>query len=383
MLSALASLFWLLALGGCAYTVAAMVCLKRFARQTDAMPISSPSVTLLKPLHGDEPRLFENLASVIRQDYAGPVSIVFGIGDAGDPARVTVDRLRASFPQADLQLIVDPGRHGSNGKVSNLINMSGAIAGEVVVLADSDMLVEPDYITRIVGALQQPGVGGVTCLYHGISLPNLWSRLATAWVDGQFLPSVVLGLTLGLAKPCMGSTIALRRETLERIGGFAAFKDHLADDYEIGAAIRRLGLAVAMPARPVLGHTSSSMSVGALLRQEIRWSRTIKAVDFGGFAGSVVTYPLPFALLAALADGFRARDVLLIAAVLALRCTLALHVKRFVRKDTADLFLLPARELLSFAVFLGSFAPGSIDWRGHRFGVRSDGILTARDQTGP
>ncbi len=135
------------------------------------------------------------LASCLAQDYPGPVRYVFGVADAADPAVVAVERLRAAFPRADLHLVVDPRRHGRNGKVSNLINMSAAITGEVVVLADSDMLVAPDYLTRLAGALQRPGVGAVTCLYRGISLPNLWSRLATGWVDGQFLPNVVLGVT--------------------------------------------------------------------------------------------------------------------------------------------------------------------------------------------
>ena len=382
-MSLLVAALWLLAVVGCLYTVAAMVCLARFARQPEASPLTHPSITMLKPLHGDEPMLFDNLASVLRQDYAGPVSVVFGVSDRGDPALRTVERLRAAFPEADLRLVVDGRRHGRNGKVSNLINMSREITGEVVVLSDSDMRVEPDYLTRVVGELQRPGVGAVTCLYRGLSLPNLWSRLATGWVDGQFLPNVVLGLTLGMAKPCMGSTIALKRETLDRIGGFAAFKDHLADDYEIGAAVRRLDLTVAVPARPVLAHTSASLTLGALLRQEGRWSRTIKAVDFGGFAGSAVTHVLPFAILAAIADGLQARDWALVCIVLALRIALNLQVKCYVRKDTADLILLPVRDVLSFAVFLGSFWPGSIDWRGHRFRVRHDGTLTAPDSTGP
>lgn len=382
LMGTLGVLFGLLTSAGCIYTIIAMACLARYGRQPDPEPVSFPPVTVLKPLHGDEPGLLRNLASFMAQDYAGPVQIVCGVSDPADPTVAVVDRLRAAFPAADLHLVVDPRRHGRNGKVSNLTNMSAAVTGEIVVLSDSDMLVELDYLNRVVGALQQPGVGAVTCLYRGISLANLWSRLATGWVDGQFLPNVIVGLTTGLAQPCMGSTIALRRETLARIGGFAAFTDVLADDYAIGAAVRRLGLAVAVPAHPVLGHTSAAGSLGALLRQELRWTRTIKTVDFAGFAGSVVTHVLPFALLTAAVDGFRGRDWLLLAIVLLLRSSLLLQVKRFVRKDTADLSLLPIRDLLSFAVFCGSFVPGSIEWRGQRFGVRSDGILTAPDDTG-
>ena len=367
---------------GCVYTLGALVCLARYARRAGAGLAGGSSVTVLKPLYGDEPNLFNNLASFIQQDYQGSVHVVLGVSRDDDPAAAVARALQTSFPSAHITLVVDPRRHGRNGKVSNLINMSGAIAGDVVILADSDMVVERDYVATLVAALGQPGVGGVTCLYRGVSLPGLWSRLATGWVDGQFLPNVILGLTLGLAKPCMGSTIVLRRATLDAIGGFEAFKDHLADDYEIGAAIRRLGLSVVVPPRPVLGHTSSATTLTALLRQELRWAKTIRTVDPLGFAGSFVTHVLPFALLTAFVDGFHVRDWLLLAIVVGLRCALLIQVARFVRKDTADLSLLPIRDLLSFAVFLGSFLPGSIDWRGTRFGVSRDGILEAPDSTG-
>ena len=378
----LSALLCLLAVAGCFYTLGAILALARYARQVHAMPLLFPPVTVLKPLHGEEPRLFENLSSFVTQDYPGAVEFVFGVKDRGDPAVAVFNRLSAAFPHANLRLVVDSRHHGRNGKVSNLINMSRAITGEVVVLADSDMLVEPDYLTRVVGALQTPGIGGVTCLYRGISLPNVWSRLATSWVDGQFLPNVVFGVTLGMAKPCFGSTIALRRDTLDDIGGFATFKDHLADDYEMGAAIRRLGFKIAVPARPVIGHTSSSTGFRALVQQELRWARTIKAVDLVGFAGSIVTHVLPLALLAVLADRFSPGALILLAVALTLRCALLLQIKSFVQKDTAELYLLPLRDLLSFAVFFVSFLPGSIEWRGHRFGVRSDGILTSPDSTG-
>ncbi len=168
----------------------------------------------------------------------------------------------------------------------------------MIVLADSDMLVGRDYLDRVVAALERPGVGAVTCLYRGIAVPGIWSRLATQWIDFHFLPSVVVGMALGLAKPCFGSTIALRRDTLERIGGFMAFKDRLADDYAIGEAVRGLGLSVAVPRDLVLGHTCTAASFGALLRQELRWSRTIRSLDPAGFVGSAVTHPIAWATLA-------------------------------------------------------------------------------------
>ena len=174
--------FLALTLLGCLHTAGAFLCLALYHRRPEALLSAAPSVTILKPLHGAEPRLFDNLASTIRQDYPGPVQVVFGVGDPRDAALLVVQELEAAFPDADLTPVVDPRRHGRNGKISNLINMARAMTGEVVILADSDMLVEPDYVTRVVAALQQPGVGGVTCLYRGVSLPGVWSRSIRPWI---------------------------------------------------------------------------------------------------------------------------------------------------------------------------------------------------------
>jgi ceramide glucosyltransferase len=374
----LLTIFYLLALLGCVYTAGAILCVWLYGRRSDPVPTRFPVVTILKPLFGEEPRLFENLCSFVEQDYQGPAEFIFGVADAKDPAIAAVQQLKQTFPGVAIRLVVDPQRHGTNGKVSNLINMSRTMAGEIVLVADSDIVVEPDYLSRVVGALEQPGMGGVTCLYRGISLPNLWSRLATGYVDNQFLPNVIVGVTLGLAKPCFGSTIATTKHNLGWLGGFSGLKNKLADDYELGDNLRAIGAQIAVPARPVVGHMSAADCLSALVRQEHRWQRTIRAVDPLGFAGSVVTHVLPFAVLSVLASGFSLFSLGLLVVAAGLRVGLHLQVKSFVRKDTADLSLLPVRDLLSFAVFFLSFLPLSIEWRGHRFGVHADGVMTGR-----
>ncbi len=339
-------------------------------------------ISLLKPLYGDEPFLLRNLASFCAQDYRGSIEVVFGVGRADDTAIAVVERLRAAFPALELRLVVDERRWGSNGKVSNLINMAEHARHPVIVLADSDMLVGRDYLARVVAALDRPGVGAVTCLYRGVAMPGLWSRLATQWIDYHFLPSVVVGMALGLAKPCFGSTIALRRDTLERIGGFMAFKDRLADDYAIGEAVRRLGLAVAVPGDLVLGHTCTAASFGTLLHQELRWSRTIRSLDPAGFIGSAVTHPIPWATLAVVWSGFGAAAVGMLGAAVASRLLLQLFVARSIGARPNGLILGPVRDYAAFLVFLFSFWPGSIDWRGHRFALQSDGTITSPDIAG-
>src|SRR5262249_56694792 len=224
---------------GCAYPITAAILVRRFAPpRTATAPAVASAVTILKPLHGDEPGLFDNLRSFCTQDYEGDIQIVFGVQDPGDGAIAIVERLRKLNPDCDLDLVVDPQAHGLNRKVSNLVNMAPRIRHDVVVLADSDMRVDPGYLARVIAALEEPGIGAVTCLYYGVGVTGTWASLGALVINAHFLPSVIAGLGLGLARPCFGSTMALRREALAAIGGFKPFADCLADDYAMGAALR-------------------------------------------------------------------------------------------------------------------------------------------------
>ena len=358
---------------GCLYMLAAAVLVGRFARSSIPAPAAFPSVTILKPLHGDEPGLFENLASFCAQDYPGPVQIVFGVQDPADPAVAVVERLAAAFPDKALDLVIEARPQGANRKVANLINMAPSIRHEFVVLADSDMRAPPDYLVRVVAALQQPGVGLVTCLYHGVPVSDqFWPRLSALAIDTHFLPNVIVGLSLGLARPCFGSTIALRRTTLDDIGGFEAFADLLADDYAIGAAVRAVSHAVAIPAFTV-GHTCPECSARALWRHEIRWARTIRSVDPAGYAGLAITHAFPLGLLGALAG--RPGALIVAAAAIACRIALCMRIERAFGLQRHPRWLVPLRDLLSFAVFVWSFFGLAVSWKGSDYRVKSDGTL--------
>lgn len=368
-----------LALIGCLYALFVADTVRRAERRKRegaAAPMTAPGVSILKPLHGAEPGLAENLASFCRQDYAGPVEIGFGVQRTDDPGIGVVKALIAAAPGADLRLVIDPAQHGTNRKVSNLINIFAGSRHDVVVLADSDIHVAPDYLARVVTALQQPGVGLVTCLYKGLATDSPWSRLSALGIDYHFLPSVLAGLRLGLANPCFGSTIALRRETLAAIGGFAAVADQLADDYALGALVRGKGLTIAIPDM-VVGHTCAETSFAELLGHDLRWARTIRLVDPIGHMGSVVTHALPFALISGLWHG-GALGFGLIGLALACRLLVQIQVDRFVGAGPGRWRLGPVRDMLSFAIFLSSLFPGAITWRGRRFGVRHDGSMTPK-----
>lgn len=365
----------LIAIIGSAYALLAAALVARFARRTKPPLRNLENVTLLKPLHGAEAALDSNLASFCVQDYAADIQMVCGVQDPHDPAILFVQNLRAQFPNRDIHLAIGSKPNARNPKISNILNMMPKASHDVLILSDSDMSVGPDYVRDVAAALQQPEIGLVTCLYRGRAIGGFWSRLAAAAVDQHFLPNVLVGLQFGLAHPCFGSTIALRRETLRRIGGFEAFADALADDYEMGEAVRRLGLKVAIPPFTI-GHTFSDTSFAELIAHELRWARTIRLVDPKGYVGSIVTHPLPFALAALPLSGFSAIAVIILAATLASRLFVPIQVERLSGGGKSALLLSPLRDLVSFAVFAASFVPGAVSWRGRRYSVESDGSVT-------
>jgi len=353
---------------GTVYMIAAGLLLRRFLARAVPVPMGDAAVTILKPLHGAEPRLAENLATFLHQRHAGPVQLLCGLHHPDDPARAAIGGLA-------VDIVVDARTHGGNGKVSNLVNMAGAIRHPVVVLSDSDIAVAPDYLARLLAALGEPGVGAVSCLYHGRGDAGPWSRFCAAGISYQFLPGAAFGVVTGLARPCMGSTVALRRETLDRIGGFAAFADTLADDYAIGEAVRALGLEVRVP--PMLvAHVCDETSLGAVWRHELRWAATVRGVAPAAYAASIVSLPLPLALVGAgLAPGPVA--AVLVLAALAARLLVFRVVDAGVRDAAVPAWLLPARDLFGFAVFVASFFVRSVDWRRGRLRMAAGGRITA------
>ena len=365
---------------GILYTLVAALLVARFARRAAIVTTTPVPVTILKPLYGAEPRLTENLESFLDQDWDAPIQLLCGVHAESDPAFAAIQVLRARRPADDITCIVDATRHGANAKIGNLVNMMPAARHEVVIFSDSDMAAGPDYLRRVVPALGQAGVGAVTCLYHGRGDAGFWSVLGAAGLSYQFLPSVIVSLALDAGKVCMGSTIALRRATLDRIGGLARFADVLADDHAVGSAVRECGLTVVIPPM-VMAHGSIDSSLGDLVRHELRWSKTVRQLSPAGYAGMVMTHPLPFAL--ALTMLSPPAGAVLTAATLAARLLLKRAIDRFCGARTASPWLLPLRDMLSFVVFLGGFGTASVDWRGERLRMDDEGRISANAETAP
>ncbi len=366
--------FLTLAGAGCLYLAFAAFAARAFPREPREAP-PAQAVTVLKPLHGDEPRLYENLESLCRQTYAAPVQIVCGVQDPHDRAIATVARLRAAFPERDIELVVDATPRGVNRKVANLVNMAPRIKYEIVVLADSDIGVAPDYLQRAIAPLADPTVGAVTCLYRGVAVGGFWAAMSALAIDAHFLPGVLVGLRTRLAKPCFGSTIALTRARLAAIGGFEAVAHLLADDYAIGAAVRAQGLRVVVP-DIVVSHACAEGSFLEAWRHELRWARTNLSLDPAGYAGSLVTHPLGWAILA-MAAGAPGLGALAAGLAIACRMLLLRAVARRFDLPRPAYRLVPLRDALSFVVFLGSFGGRGVAWRGQTYQMGAEGRLLA------
>src|SRR5689334_9577956 len=371
-------LFAAIAVAGTGYAVLAAALVGRFMQTPQRAACHNSDVTILKPLYRCEPDLARNLETFFAQHYDGRMQIVFGVHDEADPAVAVVQSLQAKYPRADTAIVADAARYGANAKVSNLINMLPSARHDTLIVSDSDIAVGPHWLAQVMAALARPGVGIVTCLYTGQPAQDghpLWSSLAAMSTSYTFLPNAVLGTSLGLASPCFGSTIALRRRTLEEVGGFAAFADQLADDYEMGRAVRDRGYTLAIPAMGV-GHTAAENSLLDLFRHELRWTRTIRLVNPLGHLGSFITHGFAFALIAALLLGFNPPSLTILACALVARLFLKLRIDGLFGTYAGPVWLMPARDLLSFAVFLVSLSGETVHWRGTHFAVEPSGAMS-------
>ena len=352
-----------LAVAGLAQAFAGAVALHGFRRRTVPVACTLPPITVLKPLHGDEPMLEAALASFCEQDYP-EYQLVFGLQDPLDPALAVLERLRARFPALDMTVVVDAASHGLNRKIANLINMHRASRHDVLVVADSDIHVAPDYLRHLAATLELPGTGMATTLYAGLPprLPGLAGQMGAAHINHSFLPGALMARALG-RQDCLGATMALRRDMLDAVGGFAALADHLADDAMLGQLVRARGLAVRL-ASTVPATTVPETRLLRLFQHELRWARTIHAVAPVGFVLSAVQYPLVWAALALALSGAAPWAMALLTLTWAGRVACGRAVDRLLRVRVTSPWLLPLRDAMSVAVMLASYAGTRVAWRG-------------------
>jgi ceramide glucosyltransferase len=330
----------------------------------DRLPVS-----ILKPLRGTDPEMYDSFRSHCLQDYP-EYEIIFGVSDTDDPAIQLVNQLKSEFPQSAIRLIVCRDKLGTNTKVSNLAQMVREAHFEYLIVNDSDIRVEADYLRRVLAPLADPKVGLVTCLYRGVANATLGSRLEALGISTDFAAGVLVaqtvenGLHFGL-----GSTLAFRRADLQAIGGFEALVDYLADDYQLGNRIAAQGLKVTL-SDVVVGTFLPRYTLRGFLDHQLRWARTVRDSRFWGYVGLGLTFGLPWATMALILAQGAGWASMLLAGTAALRIAVGIVVGKLVLRDRQLLRLLawiPVRDLFALLVWIVSFAGHEVVWRGDRF----------------
>jgi ceramide glucosyltransferase len=386
---ALSAFQWLL-IGGCScaaiYAICAALAMSLSSRAQTASTYDSVApdfdlrVSVLKPLCGIEPRLYENLATFCEQTLPC-MQLLLGVSSPDDPAIDVVRRLQRAYPHRDIELAIDPRVHGSNLKVSNLINMAALARHDILVVADSDIAVQPDYLQKVAAPLADPQVGVVTCLYVARDVGGFWQRVGALFVNEWFAPSVRVAHAAGSRRFGFGATLALRRATLTQIGGFEALKNCLADDYWLAEHTRRLGLRTVL-SRVVVATDVIEPTFRALWQRETRWLRTIRSINPLGFAFIFVTFASPWVVLGGLlawrlaaSAGVDAHPFAATALALSSGAggvaRLLLHLRSAYRSRTfwRDLPLVPLRDSVLALQWLAATFGSHVIWRGTRVRV--------------
>jgi len=356
---------------GIGYCLFSLWCLLKF-RSVKRIPADAeftPAVSILKPLCGLDPHGYESLRSHCIQDY--PVyEIVFGISTVDDPAAAAVERLIQEFPNLSIRLVVCSNVFGMNLKVSNLLQMLPAASHPYVVINDSDIDVPRNYLRKVIAPLRDESVGMVTCLYRGIPTQNFGSLLESMAITCDFVPGVLCSRHLDHGiRFALGSTMALHRNVLERIGGFQGIADYLADDYELGRRVSTAGLQIAI-ADCVVDHYLPAYSWKSFFQHQLRWARTIRSCRPEGYAGLIFTFVLPWSVFAwgmapslPLAWGAIAIALILRLMITIIAGTSVLHDHRVFR----TLWLVLIRDFVALLIWSLAYTGSSITWRGNKF----------------
>jgi ceramide glucosyltransferase len=381
---AVEALTTVLAIAGIAYYVVAIVAARSFlfARRAP-LPAFTPSVSILKSLKGLDPGMLDAFRSHCRQDYSGEFELLFGVSSLDDPAIAAVHQLQAEFPNHAIRIVECPERLGTNGKVSTLVQLVPHASCEFILVNDSDITVTPHYLTRVMAHLAAPetqsdrqlpkSAGLVTALYRGRAHGTLGSRLESLTIATDFMPSILVARMLeGGLRYGLGSTLAVSREALGTIGGFQALVDRLADDYELGERIFQSGYRIALSG-DVVETSVPAYDWRGFCDHQLRWLRTVRDARPGGYAGLIFTHGFTLAVINFIASGFSPLSLWILALAFFLRLSLAMTVGAEVLGDhqvLPSLWLLPLRDLVATALWIGGFASNTIVWRGELFEVR-------------
>ena len=333
-----------------------------------------PTVSILKPIRGNEPRLYENLASFCQQSYPD-YEVIFCLHEETDPARPVLDRVLADFPDCRGAILIGTKAGVANPKIANLIKGSRAARGDIIVISDSDVAVGSDYLQSIALSFRSERVGAASSLYRGDSQGGFVGQLGAMYVEEQFAPSVLVAARLGPVRFCLGAAMAVRRTALDAIGGIEALGPFLADDHKLGELVAAHGYDVELSPY-VVATTIAETTLSELFSHELRWARTNLVLAPAGYAFSFLTFAVPLTLLYITVSLNLPLGLALLALAIALR--LMLHVvslPSFGVSQDRPIWLLPLRGILSVAVWASSFFGRSVRWRKTDVSVAADGTM--------
>ncbi len=343
----------------------------RERKSSEAVPsaLTLPPISILKPLKGTDPKMYESFRSHCLQDYP-EYEIIFGVSDANDPALESVKRVQREFPERRIRLVVASEILGANVKVSNLAQMLQEAHYDYLIVNDSDIRVEPAYLRRVIAPLVDAQVGLVTCFYRGVPAATLGSRLEAMGISTDFCPGVLVARQLeGGIHFGLGSTLAFRRADLEKIGGFTSFVDYLADDYELGKRIAGLGLGVKLSGM-VVETFLPPYRLRDFFAHQLRWARGVRDARRRGYLGMVFTFGLMWAVFAVVASAGALWSWSALAGALLLRFAVVFMIgHRFLHDPHVmrDCWLIPLRDLFAAGIWIASLTGHTVTWRGERF----------------
>ena len=383
MLSTLRFSFLILAVAPLAYYLLSFYCVLDFFRGLRKLPAVdrsfTPPVSIIKPVRNIDREAYENFASFCRLDYP-EYEIVFAVGEPEDPVIPIIQKIQQDFPKRSIRLVTSAAHLGANHKVNNLCQAVQAARHEMVVMSDSDVRVESDYLRDVVGPFSDPKVGVVTALYRGIQASSLASALEHLGMYTDSAPAALVARRLeGNLRFAFGWTMATTKKVLSEIGGFESMVNHHSDDFELGNRISELGYRVELMRTPV-GMVLPDESFREFLKHELRWSIGLRNVRPAGYLGMLFTHGLPWTLLAVVVAsfaGWRGLAVAYALAYLVLRLSLVWTTAVWGLGDTEiqrKLLLVPLRDAITFVVWLGGFFFNKVVWRGSVYRVRK-GLL--------
>ena len=368
----------LLLLSAWCYQFLALVSLGRFFRPSPPVPLvkTGPGITVFKPLKGLTPLSRECLTSFLTQDYH-PYQVLFGVKDSDDPVLPLLHELSRAHPRCNPVVVICPEDLGLNPKISTLRQLMPRARYDLLVIADGDVLVGPDYLAQMAAAFRQPGVGLVSCPYRAGPGRTLGSALEALTIAADFIPSVAAAHVVEGIHFALGAAMALTRQALTAIGGLAPLADFLADDYQLGFRVAQAGLQVKI--LPYVVETlNPEMSLSDYLAHQLRWARTYRVCRPGGYLAYGITHALVYSLAILLGSGLAPWAWGLAAATLVLRGVLAVFSERRCLKGELPLgalTLLPVKDLLAFGLWLASFLGHQVNWGGRSYRVTSEGKL--------